>query len=69
MLQAALTTAKVENGFYDLPVTIHSDSIARLKVDLEIEILARQDVLSKAVPEIVLPFDNSTLAKSKARSC
>jgi len=66
VLQTVLTTAKVENGFYDLPVTIHSDSIARLKINLEIEILARQDVLPKAVPEIVLPFDNSTLSKSTA---
>lgn len=65
VLQTALTTAKVENGFYDLPITIHSDSIARLKIDLEIEVLAQQDVLPKAVPEIVLPFDTSTLSKSR----
>lgn len=66
VLQAALTTAKVENGFYDLAITIHSDSIARLKVELEIEVLAQQEVLPQAVPEVVLPFDVSTLAKSSA---
>src|SRR5687767_2352470 len=32
VLQAALTTAKVENGFYDLPITVHSDTIARLNI-------------------------------------
>jgi DNA-binding beta-propeller fold protein YncE/predicted flap endonuclease-1-like 5' DNA nuclease len=66
VLQTALTTAKAENGFYDLPITVHSDSIARLKIDLEIEFLAQQEVLPKAVPEVVLPFDASTLTKSKA---
>lgn len=64
VLQAALTTAKVENGFYDLPITVHSDSIARLKIDLEVEVLAQQEVLPAAVPEVVLPFDVSTLSKS-----
>ena len=66
VLQAALTTAQVENGFYNLPITVHSDSIARLKIDLEIEILAQQDVLPEAVREIALPFDVSTLSTSKA---
>src|SRR6266542_1170140 len=65
VLQAALTTAKIENGFYDLPITVHSDSIARLKIELEVEVLAQQEVFTKAVPEVVLPFDVSTLAKSK----
>jgi DNA-binding beta-propeller fold protein YncE len=65
VLQTVLTTAQVENGFYDLPLTVHSDSIARLKIDLEIEILIRQEVLPEAVPEIVLPFDSSTLSKSR----
>ena len=53
VLQAALTTARVENGFYDLPITVHSDSIARLNIDLEVEVLAQQEVLPKAVPEVV----------------
>ncbi|MGZ5482043.1 MAG: helix-hairpin-helix domain-containing protein [Pyrinomonadaceae bacterium] len=66
VLQAALTTAQIENGFYDLPITVHSDSIARLKIDLEIEVLAQQDVLPEAVREIALPFDVSTLSNSKA---
>jgi DNA-binding beta-propeller fold protein YncE len=66
VLQAALATAKIENGFYDLAFTIHLDSIGRVKVELEVEALAQQEVLSAAVPEIALPFDVSTLAKSKA---
>jgi DNA-binding beta-propeller fold protein YncE len=64
VLQAALTTAKLENGFYDLAVVVHSDSIARLRIDLEIEFLEQQEVLPAAVPEVAMPFDVSTVAKS-----
>src|SRR5205085_1726642 len=43
VLQAALTNAKIENGFYDLPFVVHSDTIARLKVELEIEFLGQEN--------------------------
>ena len=64
VLQAALTTTKVENGFYDLAIVVHSDSIARLRIDLEIDFLEQQEVLPAAVPEVAMPFDVSTVAKS-----
>lgn len=64
VLQAALTTTKVENGFYDLAIAVHSDSIARLRIDLEIEFLEQQEVLPAAVPEVAMPFDVSSVAKS-----
>ena len=66
VLQGALTTAKVENGFYDLPLTIHTDSIARLQVELEVDFLLAQNPLPNDLPEVVLPFDYSTLAQSPA---
>src|SRR5215212_4370069 len=66
VLQATLASAKVENGFYDLPLTIHSDSIARLQVDLDVEFLLEQNPLPSGLPEVVLPFDFSTLAQSPA---
>lgn len=66
VLQAALVNAKIENGFYDLPLIIHSDTIARLQVDLEIEFLAQQDPLPNGLQEVVLPFDLSTLPQSTA---
>lgn len=64
VLQAALTTTKVENGFYDLAIGVHTDSISRLKIDLEIEFLEQQSVLPDAVPEVAMPFDVSSVAKS-----
>src|SRR5215213_878670 len=66
VLQAVLTSAKVENGFYDLPLTIHSDSIARLQVELDVEFLLEQNPLPGGLPEVVRPFDFSTLAQSPA---
>jgi len=64
VLQAALTTTKVENGFYDLAIAVHTDSISRLRIDLEIEFLEQQAVLPAAVPEVAMPFDVSSVAKS-----
>jgi YVTN family beta-propeller protein len=66
VLQGALASAKVENGFYDLPLTIHSDSIARLQIELDVEFLLEQNPLPGALPEVVLPFNFSTLAQSPA---
>lgn len=66
VLQAALANAKVDNGFYDLLLTVHSDTIARLQIDLEIEFLVEHDPLPNGLPEVVLPFDFSTLPQSTA---
>lgn len=64
VLQEALTTAKIENGFYNLAIEVHSDTIARLKIDLEIEFLEQQEVLPAAVPEVAIPFDVSSVSKA-----
>jgi DNA-binding beta-propeller fold protein YncE len=66
VLQAALTSAKVENGFYDLPLVLHSDAIARLQVELEVEFLAQVNPLPQGLQEVVLSFDFSTLPQSTA---
>lgn len=66
VLQAALATAEVKNGFYDLPLVIHSESIARLKVELLVDVHIQQDALPPGLKEIVLPFDFSTLPQSSA---
>jgi len=64
VLQAALANARIENGFYDLRFAIHSDTIARLQVDLEIEFLAQSNPLPDGLPEVVVPFDFSSVARS-----
>jgi DNA-binding beta-propeller fold protein YncE len=56
-LQAALSDAKTENGFYLVPVVLHSDAIARLTIHFEIEYLVEQSLLPENLTEITLPFD------------
>jgi DNA-binding beta-propeller fold protein YncE len=64
VLQAFLVTAKVENGFYVVPMTLHSDSLARLEVSLEIAQVLRQSALPGNLKEVVIPYDYSSLPKS-----
>lgn len=58
-LQACVAAAQPENGFYAIPLKLHSDSIARLVVDFEIEFVVEQSVLPGGLAEVVLPFDLS----------
>jgi|GEM_PF-2454587 len=58
-LQAFLADAKVENGFSVVPLVLHSDSLARLTVALEIEFLVQESALPKGLDEVVVPFDFS----------
>jgi YVTN family beta-propeller protein len=57
VLQAFLTNAEVENGFYVVPLILHSDTIGRLTVELEIEYLVQETALPSGLSEVALPFD------------
>ncbi len=57
VLQAFLDQkATVENGFYVLPFLLRSGSLARLRVELEVEYLLRASVLPAGLREAMLPF-------------
>ncbi len=64
VLQAALVNARIENGFYDLLFTVHSDTIARLQIDLEVEFMAQTNPLPDGLPEVVVPFDFGTVSRT-----
>jgi YVTN family beta-propeller protein len=64
VLQAFLQDARVENGFYVVPLILHSDAIARLTVTLEIDYLVQTSVLPEGLPAVVLPFDIGTLPQA-----
>ncbi len=57
-LQAFLTDAEPENGFFDVPLIIHTDSIARLRIDLEVEFVVEESALG-GLNTVALPFDFS----------
>ncbi|MEZ4706884.1 MAG: choice-of-anchor R domain-containing protein [Caldilineaceae bacterium] len=66
VLQIFVADAEGENGFYLLPLTIHSDLLARLDVDVEIEYMAQQSLLPNGLSETKLQFDYSTTADAQS---
>ncbi len=60
-LNAFLLAAPSENGFYQIRFVIHSDTLARLDVELNIDYVMEQAVLPPHLPEINLSYDFSTL--------
>ncbi|RIK44198.1 MAG: hypothetical protein DCC55_03140 [Chloroflexi bacterium] len=61
LLNAFLTTATAENGFYAVPVVVHSDTIARLDVTLVVDLVVEQRVLPDYLPTVSLPYGYSSL--------
>lgn len=55
-LQAFLADAEPENGFYNVPLIVHSDSIARLRIDLDIQFDVEENALS-GLNSVALPFE------------
>ncbi|NDJ19013.1 choice-of-anchor R domain-containing protein [Myxacorys almedinensis] len=61
ILNAVLVDAATENGFYVIPFVVHSDTIARLNINLQIDYILEQRVLPDYLPEVTIPYDFSTL--------
>ncbi len=61
VLNAFLAEAQADDGFYAIPLIIHSDTLARLDVELAIEYVIEQTVLPPHLPEVTLPYGYSTL--------
>ncbi|MCA9941830.1 MAG: glycosyltransferase [Anaerolineales bacterium] len=65
VLQAFLAEAEVVNGYYDVPLVLHSDSIASLDVTVEIDYLLEKSLLPAGVSETKLPFKHNGLAETE----
>lgn len=61
VMNAYLAEATVEKGFYVIPFVVHSDTIARLNVELTIDYVIEQPVLPSYLPEVNLPYGYSSL--------
>ena len=57
-------SGKVENGAYALPFALRSDSIARLKVTVEIEYLRTTSILPPGLPEAKIAYDLATVPRA-----
>ena len=51
-----------EGGYHVVPLDVHADGIARLRVTVEIEYLLEAGLLPPGLPEVALPFDYGGLA-------
>jgi hypothetical protein len=60
-LNAFLLTAPSQNGFYQIPFIVHSDRLARLDLELNIDYVIEQTVLPSHLPDVTLPYNFSTL--------
>jgi DNA-binding beta-propeller fold protein YncE/predicted flap endonuclease-1-like 5' DNA nuclease len=56
--------AEVADGAFVLPFLLHSDAIARLQVELEIEYLRRAALLPAGLPEVKLGYDHATVPRA-----
>ncbi len=54
---------KIENGVFLLPFVLRSDSIARLRVSIEIEYLRTTSILPPGLPEAKLAYDLATVPR------
>ncbi|HEV7671597.1 MAG TPA: helix-hairpin-helix domain-containing protein [Thermoanaerobaculia bacterium] len=54
----------IENGAYALPFVLRSDSIARLRVAIEIEYLRTTAILPPGLPEAKLAYDLATVPRA-----
>ncbi|HXU33223.1 MAG TPA: hypothetical protein VN851_21865, partial [Thermoanaerobaculia bacterium] len=57
-------SGKIENGVYALPFVLRSDSIARLRVSIEIEYLRTTSILPAGLPEAKLAYDLATVPRA-----
>jgi DNA-binding beta-propeller fold protein YncE len=63
ILQNFLVGAQVKDGFYEIPLTVHSDTICRLNVTVEVEYVQEQSPLPDGLQQATLTFDHSSTAK------
>lgn len=64
-LRAHLLEAGIENGHAVVPLTLHSDSLARLEVALELELVRLQSLSPPGIGEVVLPFEYDPLPEAE----
>ena len=60
-LQLYLNDAEVVGGFYEIPLVLHSDALARLDLAVAIEYVVHQSALPPDVGEVALPYGHDTV--------
>ena len=67
-LQRALAGATVVAGFYVIPIAVHSDTLGRLALTLDVEYLGASPLIGPGLREVLLPYDSATVANTDPRA-
>jgi hypothetical protein len=65
-VQRALTDATIVNGFYAIPLVVHSDTLGRLSVTLDVSYLGAAPLMPTGLREVVLPFGLASVTTTDA---
>lgn len=65
ILNTFLAETQANDGAYEIPLTLHSDTLCRLDVDVEIEFFQSKTALPGGISEAALAFDHSTLPQGE----
>jgi hypothetical protein len=68
VLQAYLAEAAIENGFYVVPLVVHSDTLARFSVSIDVDYLGSVDATPPGLSEVNLPYDVATVPNASSDS-
>lgn len=63
-----LPEAEAENGFYIIPITVNSEAITRLQVDITLDYAMEKSLLPPELPEITMPYDYGDLPKGNNKT-
>jgi len=63
-IQRAMSQAPLVNGYFSIPLIIHSDTLGRVGVELDVTYVGSAPVLAPGLREVVLPYDYATVAKT-----
>ncbi|MET0622275.1 MAG: hypothetical protein ABW250_04760 [Pyrinomonadaceae bacterium] len=61
VLQVFLDASEAVNGFHLVPLVLHTDTVARISLALDVEYVVEEKVFPTGVTQVVLPFDYGTL--------
>ncbi len=61
VLTTFLAKAQVANGYYSIPLTIHSDTLARVQATLDVDIVQQVSMMPDGVDQVIMPIDYSSV--------
>jgi hypothetical protein len=65
-IKLAIADAPVINGYYAIPLIVHSDTLGRIAVTLTLEYFGVAPLVPAGLREVVLAYDYATIAKQDA---